>query len=67
MAKVATGIPLGIWTIASSASSPCSAEESIGTASTGSRVFAASTPARWAAPPAPAMSAFVPRAAAEAA
>src|SRR5271165_7123263 len=62
MATVATGIPAGICTIASSESSPSSAVEGIGTAITGSVVSAAMTPARCAAPPAPAMTTFTPRA-----
>ena len=61
MAKVATGMPPGICTMASSESSPCRCLEGIGTASTGSSVLAASTPARWAAPPAAPISTFMPR------
>src|SRR5262249_56156029 len=55
IAKVATGMPLGICTIDSSESCPCRYLEGIGTPSTGKVVFAATTPARCAAPPAPAM------------
>jgi hypothetical protein len=64
MAMVATGIPAGICTIDSSASSPFSGDESIGTAITGSTVPAAMTPARCAAQPAPAIMTFSPRSAA---
>ena len=64
MAKVATGMPAGICTMASRESRPCRCLDGIGTASTGSVVFAASTPARWAAPPAAPISTFMPRAAA---
>jgi hypothetical protein len=52
IATVTTGTPRGIWTVASKASSPCKAEESIGTPMTGRIVSAAITPARCAAPPA---------------
>src|SRR5664280_2578691 len=62
MATVATGIPAGICTIARRESRPSSAVEGIGTAITGSVVSAAMTPARCAAPPAPAMTTFTPRA-----
>ena len=55
MAKVATGTPAGICTMESSESSPWRCRLGTGTPSTGSRVFAASMPGRWAAPPAPAM------------
>src|SRR6267143_985332 len=61
IAKVATGMPFGICTVESSESRPCRCFEGIGTPSTGSVVCAANTPARWAAPPAPAMMAFRPR------
>src|SRR6267378_6865238 len=61
IAKVATGMPLGICTVESSESRPCRCFDGIGTPSTGSVVCAANTPARWAAPPAPAMMAFRPR------
>ncbi len=40
---------------------PLSALDWIGTPSTGSSVLAAATPARWAAPPAPAMMTSSPR------
>ena len=43
MAKVATGMPPGICTIASNESNPCKCLEGIGTANTGSSVLAAST------------------------
>ena len=43
---------------------PESAAEGTGTPKTGSLVLAASIPGRWAAPPAPAMTAFSPRPAA---
>src|SRR6267378_1387156 len=55
IAKVATGIPLGICTIESSESNPRRYLDGIGTPRTGTVVFAAITPARCAAPPAPAM------------
>ena len=63
MATVATGTPLGICTVASSASIPPSVPEgaAIGSPITGSVVCAASTPARCAAPPAAATIAFTPR------
>src|ERR1022692_738633 len=61
MASVPTGIPAGICTVASSESKPFSAPLSIGTPSTGSKVCAAQTPARWAAPPAAAMITSIPR------
>ena len=61
IAKVATGMPPGICTVASSASRPLSGELSIGTPSTGSSVCAAQTPARCAAPPAPAITTSIPR------
>ena len=59
---VATGTPRGICTIESSESRPESAASAIGTPITGSGVAAASTPARCAAPPAPAMTTWTPRA-----
>ena len=46
---VATGMPGGICTVARRESSPCNAEESMGTPRTGRVVWAAITPARWAA------------------
>jgi len=64
MARVPTGTPPGICTIASSESIPCSDFDSIGTPSTGRQVLAAVTPARWAAPPAAAMMTSNPRPAA---
>mmetsp|Transcript_28814 Transcript_28814/g.85272 ORF Transcript_28814/g.85272 Transcript_28814/m.85272 type:complete len:220 (-) Transcript_28814:1395-2054(-) len=66
IATVATGTPLGICTIDSSASSPsrCAPAGFTGTPITGSAVIAATMPGRWAAPPAPAMMALSPRAAA---
>ena len=51
-ATVATGIPDGICTVESKASSPSSAPLLTGTPITGRMVCAASTPARCAAPPA---------------
>jgi hypothetical protein len=64
MAKVATGMPLGICTMLCSESTPCRWRLATGTPSTGTVVLAASMPGRWAAPPAPAMMAFRPRPAA---
>ena len=64
MATVATGMPAGICTVASSESIPCSEVDGIGTPMTGSVVCAAITPARCAAPPAPAMITRIPRPAA---
>src|SRR5207248_2874464 len=64
MATVATGIPAGICTIESSESRPCSDVEGMGTPITGSVVSAAITPARCAAPPAPATITRIPRLAA---
>src|SRR5690606_23519781 len=61
MAKVATGMPLGIWTMECSESTPHSALDCTGTPSTGTTVLAAIMPGRWAAPPAPAMIALSPR------
>ena len=58
---VATGTPGGICTVESSASSPFSADESIGTPITGRIVCAATTPPRCAAAPAPTMKTFTPR------
>src|SRR5262249_12788724 len=67
MASVPTGIPPGIWAIASSESKPLSALDSIGTPNTGSTVFDAVIPGRCAAPPAPAMMTSMPRLSASAA
>ena len=61
MAKVATGMPLGICTMECRESTPDRAFDCTGTPSTGTVVLAASMPGRWAAPPAPAMIAFKPR------
>ena len=61
IANVATGTPPGICTIESRESSPLSEADSMGTPSTGSGVRAAATPARCAAPPAPAITIFRPR------
>src|SRR6188472_1903575 len=61
IANVATGTPAGICTIDSSESIPDSAFDSTGTPRTGSVVFAAAMPGRWAAPPAPAISTRRPR------
>src|ERR1700730_5719598 len=66
MATVATGTPFGIWTVDSSESKPFKAL-TIGTPITGSTVWAAIAPARWAAPPAPAIITSRPRLAAGAA
>ena len=60
MASVPTGTPAGIWTIESSESRPLRAWLWTGTPSTGSRVWAATMPGRWAAPPAPAMITSMP-------
>ena len=62
IASVATGTPFGICTIESSESRPFSGVAAMGTASTGSSVLAAITPARCAAPPAPAIITRMPRA-----
>src|ERR1700736_819144 len=67
MAKVATGMPLGIWAIDSSESMPFKTLDCTGTPSTGREVFAAVVPGKCAAPPAPAMMALRPRSRAEAA
>ncbi len=61
---VATGTPAGICTIDSSESMPSRYFSGTGTPMTGSGVTEASMPGRWAAPPAPAMSALSPRPAA---
>jgi hypothetical protein len=63
IAKDATGIPPGIWTVDNKESSPFSALF-IGTPRTGSVVCAASTPARCAAPPAAPITTSSPRASA---
>ncbi len=60
-ATVATGTPLGIWTIESRESSPPSIAVAIGTPMTGNTVRLAMTPARWAAPPAAAITTSIPR------
>ena len=57
-------MPPGICTIDSSESSPCSAALLTGTPSTGSTVCDATMPGRCAAPPAPAMITWMPRASA---
>src|SRR5688572_5245289 len=67
IATVATGTPTGICTIESSESRPFSAFDWIGTPITGSSVFDAVIPGRWAAPPAPAISTSMPRPSAAAA
>ena len=64
IASVPTGTPPGICTIDSSESRPCSAALCTGTPSTGSTVCEATMPGRWAAPPAPAMITWMPRASA---
>ena len=61
MASVPTGTPAGICTIESSESTPRSTWLSTGTPSTGTHVFAATMPGKWAAPPAPAMMTSSPR------
>ncbi len=61
MARVPTGMPLGIWTMESSESIPLSARDFTGTPSTGSTVMDASIPGRCAAPPAPATITSRPR------
>ena len=58
---VATGTPLGIWTIDSSASSPPASWPGMGRPITGRVVFEATTPGRWAAKPAAQMNAATPR------
>ena len=63
-ATVATGTPLGIWTMASSESMPPRSPTATGTPITGRGVAAATTPARWAAPPAAAITTRIPSAAA---
>src|SRR5256714_8802311 len=64
IAKVPTGTPPGICTMESRESKPFKARLSTGTPSTGKRVCAATMPGRCAAPPAPAMVTFKPRASA---
>ena len=54
---VATGTPFGICTVAYKASTPFRAPPLNGTPTTGSVVWAATAPARWAAMPAPQMKA----------
>src|SRR5579859_350714 len=61
MAMAPTGTPPGIWAIERSESRPFRAFDSTGTPSTGSTVFEAVMPGRWAAPPAPAMMTSMPR------
>ena len=62
IAKVATGTPPGIWAMERSESRPFNARLSTGTPKTGKVVMLATMPGRCAAPPAPAMIAFNPRA-----
>ena len=64
-ATVATGTPLGICTVERRASNPPKAELLIGTPITGRLVWAAMTPARWAALPAAAIMAENPSSLAE--
>ena len=64
MASVPTGMPLGICTMESRASTPLSGVAATGTPSTGSTVDDAIIPGRWAAPPAAAMITWRPRASA---
>ena len=52
IATVATGTPLGIWTVESRASNPSSVEALTGTPITGTVEIPAKTPAKWAALPA---------------
>lgn len=61
MAMAATGTPAGICTLESSESMPESTVVAMGTATTGSVVTAATTPARCAAPPAATITTFRPR------
>ena len=61
IANVATGIPAGICTVDNNESIPFNALLCIGTPSTGRVVLAAITPARCAAPPAPAIIHTSPR------
>src|SRR5690554_2208428 len=67
MAMVATGTPPGICTMERRESRPPRLSVCMGTPITGRVVLAAIIPARWAAPPAPAMITFRPRSRAEAA
>jgi hypothetical protein len=60
IAIVATGTPPGICAVESSASNPFKEEESIGTPITGRAEWAATVPAKWAAPPAPAIKIATP-------
>mmetsp|Transcript_23676 Transcript_23676/g.51961 ORF Transcript_23676/g.51961 Transcript_23676/m.51961 type:complete len:220 (+) Transcript_23676:1116-1775(+) len=63
IATVATGTPLGICTMDSSASIPSRYAPLglTGTPTTGRGVMAATIPGKWAAPPAPAMMTLIPR------
>src|SRR6266404_3366081 len=61
MASAPTGMPLGICAMERSESRPLRAFDSTGTPKTGRTVFEAVMPARWAAPPAPAMMTSMPR------
>src|SRR5581483_11127151 len=63
MERVPTGIPPSIWAVESRESKPMSLL-SMGTPKTGTRVWAAQTPAKWAAPPAAAMTTSTPLASA---
>ncbi|PAV68576.1 hypothetical protein WR25_06960 [Diploscapter pachys] len=65
IASVPTGMPAGIWTIDSRLSWPDSALLWTGTPRTGRCVIAAAMPGRCAAPPAPAITTFRPRSAAD--
>ena len=60
MATVATGIPGGIWTVDRSESIPFKDPDGIGMPITGNVVWAATTPARWAAIPAAAIKTLIP-------
>ena len=59
-ASVPTGTPPGICTMDNRESKPSVLQAFIGTASTGTDVIAAVTPAKWAAPPAAAMMTSMP-------
>jgi hypothetical protein len=61
IATVATGTPGGICTVASRASCPRNGPLLMGSPITGTVVWAAKKPARWAAPPAAAITTLIPR------
>ena len=60
IAKVATGTPFGIWTVASNESIPSRSPPPRGIPRTGFVVWAAIAPARWAAIPAAAIKTWTP-------